>query len=118
MAEGLFELPAKPFFGCDEDGFVVVDGSEMRTVGAVLSIEPLLKLIVAPGNVFEQRPLRVTDQDAHNVTVECEGGETVYLDFYDLKARKEGPEGEFVYRGPLDEGNDALGIWRGRRPAS
>ncbi len=114
MAEGLFELPAKPFFGCDEDGFVVVDGSEMRTVGAVLSIEPLLKLIVAPGNVFEQRPLRVTDQDAHNVTVECEGGETVYLDFYDLKARKEGPEGEFVYRGPLDEGNDALGFMPAR----
>ncbi len=110
MPDEIFQLPETPFFSCDEDGFSVSDGARRRVLPGEHLVEPIFKLLVGPENVFEQRPLRVTEHEGHNVTVECEGGETVYLDFYELKARKEGPSGGWVYRGPLDEGNDGLGF--------
>ena len=112
--DDLFSLPAKPFFSCDEDGFAVVDGAAMRNAGNIGSIEPMLMLRVGPNNLFEQRPRRVTDQDGRTVTVECDGGVTVHLDFGELAARVEGPAGEFVYLGGLDEGNDGRGFLRAR----
>ncbi len=110
MADDLFQLPENPFFSCNADSFAILDGSKKQATRASLVIEPIFKLSVGPGNVFEHRPLRVIEHEEHLVTVECEGGETVYLDFHDLKARKEGPRGGWVYKGPLDEGNDALGF--------
>ena len=112
MPDEMFQLPESPLFSCDRDGFAIVDGAKTRVTGfAGLQIDPVFTLEVGPGNVFEQRPVRVLEhEDHHYVAVECEGGETVHLDFYDLKASKEGPTGAWVYRGPLDEGNDGLGF--------
>ncbi len=114
MPDEIFELPEIPFFSCEEDGFAIADGERRQTTRAALILEPVFKLKVGPGNVFERRPLRVIEYEGHNVVVECEGGETVYLDFYELKARKESPDGGWYYRGPLDEGNDALGFMPAR----
>ncbi len=105
-----FELPAKPFFSCEEDGFIVADGAQMRTASAILSIEPLLTLRVAPNNVFEQKPLRVIEQNGSRLAVECAGGETVHLDFHELTARKQSSQGSFLYLGGLERGNDGLGF--------
>lgn len=110
MSDGLFELPAKPFFSCDADGFVVVDGALMQSVNAVLTIEPVLRLTIGPGNIFEQRPLRVTSHEGRAVEVACEGAETVYLDFHELTARKSTPQGDFMYQGGIEEGNEGLGF--------
>ena len=109
-----FELPAKPFFSCDEREFAVVDAAQMRSGADLNVVEPVLTLRVAPGNVFEQRPRRVASNEAGVVVVECDGGETVTLDFNDVAARKSGPAGEFVYRAGLDEGNDGAGWMRAR----
>jgi len=112
--DNLFSLPAKPFFSCDEDGFAVVDGAAMRNAGNIGSIEPMLLLRVGPNNLFEHRPRRVTDQDGQTVTVECDGGVTVVLDFAELTARLRRPDGEFLYMGGLDEGNAGLGFMAAR----
>ena len=109
MPDGLFDLPAKPFFSCDADGFSIVDGALLRNPGGIVNVEPLLTLSVGPNNVFEQRPRKVLGRDGDVVTVECDGGVRVRLDFEALSARKETPEGEFVYRAGLDEGNDGRG---------
>ena len=110
MPDELFELPAKPFFSCDEDGFVVVDGALMQSVSSVLSIEPVLRLTIGPGNIFERRPLRVALHEGNAVEVACEGEETVYLDFHELTARKSTPSGNFMYQGGIEDGNAGLGF--------
>ncbi|MDE2766065.1 MAG: hypothetical protein OXI25_06520 [Chloroflexota bacterium] len=112
MMDDAFELPAKPFFSCDEGEFAVVDAEQMGTNLSV--VEPMLTLRVGPGNVFEQRPRRVVSNEEGIVNVECDGGETVTLDFNDIAARKSGPAGEFVYRAGLDEGNEGAGWMRAR----
>ena len=109
-----FELPAKPFFSCDEHEFAVVDAAQMRSAADLSLVAPVLTLRVGPGNVFEQRPRRVISNEDGIVSVECSGGETVALDFNDIAARKSGPVGEFVYRSGLDEGNDGAGWMRAR----
>lgn len=112
MMDEAFELPAEPFFSCGEREFAVVDGAEMRT--DLSAAEPVLTLRVGPGNVFEQRPRRVVSNEDGVVVVECDGGETLTLDFNDIAARKSAPDGEFVYRAGLDEGNDGAGWMRAR----
>lgn len=110
VTEELFELPVKPFFSCDEDGFAVVDGALMETAAALLVVEPVLKLLVGSGNIFEQRPRKVTEHEGTNVTVECDGDTTVYLDFRELSAQVSRPTGVFHYNGGIEEGNDHLGF--------
>ena len=114
MGEELFRLPARPFFSCDEDGFAVIDGAQMRTGSSIGSIEPVLKLAVGVANVFEQRPRRVTGRDGDLVHVACDDGVTVHLDFGNLAARVDRADGEFVYMGGLDEGNDGRGFMPAR----
>ena len=108
--EDEFKLPAKPFFSCDEDGFAVVDGSLMRDPLQITNIQPLLKLRVGEGNVFEQRPVKVAGRDGDVVSVECEDGAIVRLDFGEMAARVQRPEGEYLYMGGLDEGNEGKGF--------
>ncbi len=110
----LFRLPEHPFYSCEEDCFLVADGSQMGTVSAVLALEPLVKLMVGEGNIFERRPVRVLNKDAQQVSVECEGGEIVHIDFDALTASKTTPQGEFLYRGGLEDGNDGMGYLRAR----
>lgn len=105
-----FTLPSRPFFACDEDGFTVVDGALMRGTLDFIRIEPALKLEVGPGNVFEHRPVKIASRDGDVVTVECEGGVVVRLDFGDMLARVVRPDGEFLYKGGLEDGNDGLGF--------
>ena len=114
MADELFELPVKPFFSCEEDNFAIADGSLMRTINSMLSVEPLLKLMVGPRNLFEHRPLRVASHEGDIVAVECEADETVYLDFHELTARKSTPEGEYIYFGGIEEGNEGMGYLAAR----
>ncbi len=109
MPEELFVLPDKPFFSCDADGFSIVDGALMRSAGGIINIEPIVSLLVGPNNVFEQRPRRVVSWEGQLVTVACDDGITVILDFGDLAVRKQTALGEFIYRGGLDEGNEGRG---------
>ncbi|MEX2598215.1 MAG: hypothetical protein WD533_01000 [Dehalococcoidia bacterium] len=114
MPEDLPKLPEKPFFSCDADGFSVVDGASMRSASSIVQIQPVLALQTGPANIFEQRPRKVIGHEGSTVTVACDGDETVILDFDDLAARKQTPQGEFMYRGGLDEGNDGRG-WMAAR---
>ena len=114
MGDGLFTLPERPFFSCDEDSFSVVDGALMRNATGMGTIQPVLKLQVGPGNVFEQRPLRVARREGDVVSVECANGVTVHLDFSELAARVERPDGQFLYMAGLDEGNKGRGFMAGR----
>lgn len=107
-------LPERPFFSCDAAGFTVVDAFQMRTGAGLASVEPTCVFTVGTGNVFECAPLRVTSNEGKRVVVECEGDETVVLDFGDLAARKHTADGEWLYRGGLDEANDGLGFMRAR----
>ena len=54
------KLPAKVFFSCEEDGFSVVDGTTVRDMFDLANLQPMLRLDVGEGNVFEQRPLKVS----------------------------------------------------------
>ena len=110
----LFQLPEHPFYSCEEDCFLVADGSQMGTAAAVLALEPLLKLMVGEGNVFERRPVKVAEKEGLHVSVECEGGEVVHIDFDALTARKTTPQGEFLYRGGLEDANEGMGYFPAR----
>jgi hypothetical protein len=105
-----FTLPARAFFSCEEDGFSIVDGALMRNTLALTAIEPALKLQVGPGNVFEQRPLKLTGREGDVVSVECDGGAVVHLDFAEMLARVQRPDGEFLYMGGLEDGNAGMGF--------
>ncbi len=86
----------------------------MGTAAGLAHVEPLCVFSVGPGNVFECAPLRVVGHGNEVVTVQCDGGETVVLDFRELSARKRTPNGEWLYRGGLDEANEGLGFVRAR----
>lgn len=103
------KLPAKVFFSCEEDGFSIVDGATVRDMFELANIQPMLRLDVGVGNVFEQRPLKVTSHEGDLVSVECEGGAIVHLDFAEFNARVERSDGVYLYMGDLDEGNDGRG---------
>jgi len=104
------KLPAKVFFSCDEDGFSVVDGATIRDMFDLENIQPMIRFDVGDRNLFEQRPLKVASHEGDTVSVECEGGAIVHLDFAEFAARVERPEGMFLYMGGLDEGNDGRGF--------
>ena len=103
-------LPNRPLFACDEDGFSVVDGALMKGTVDFLQIEPVLKLQVGPRNIFEYRPLKIASRDGDTVNIECEGGVVVTLDFGDMLARVARPDGEFLYNGGLEDGNEGRGF--------
>ena len=105
-----FVLPERPLFACDEDGFSIVDGALARGALALVSIEPALKLRVGPGNIFEQRPLKLISREGDVVSVQCEGEVIVRLDFGEMLARVERPDGEFLYMAGLEDGNDGKGF--------
>ncbi len=109
-----FTLPVRAFFSCEEDGFSVVDGALMRNTLALASIEPALKLCVGPGNVFEQRPLKLAGRQGDVVSVECDGGVVVHLDFAEMLARVQRNDGEFLYMGGLEDGNSGMGFMAAR----
>jgi len=109
-----FSLPTRPFFSCEEDGFAIVDGGLMQSTLALTAIAPVLKLLVGPGNVFEQRPLKLLGREGDVVSVVCEGGAVVNLDFGDMLARVVRPEGEFLYMAGLEDGNDGRGFMAAR----
>lgn len=114
MEDDLFELPRKPFFSCEEDGFSIVDAEQMRSSSGLLSIQPALKLLVGEGNIFENRPRKVRSHENGSVVVECDGDVTVVLDFEDLAARIMKPTGEFLYLGGIEQGNDGRGYMAAR----
>lgn len=105
-------LPRRPFFSCEEAAFSVVDGAAMRQSLLGEGLSPVVTLRVGPGNVFERPPRRVVERRADVVGVQCEGDTVVYLDFENGSARKRTPQGEFLYKGGLDEGNDGKGYIR------
>ena len=102
-------LPQHPFFDCVEDGFAVLDADQMRTRLRTGEVTPRLTLALGPGNIFQHRPRLVIDRDDRIIAVECDDEVTVYLDFDAGAARILTPEGEFLYCGGIDEGNDAKG---------
>ena len=114
LDDELFRLPEHPFYSCDEDCFVVADGAQRGDGAFVLSLDPLLTLQVGDGNIFERRPLKVAEKDGARISVECEGSEMVHIDFAALTAGKTTPQGEFLYRGGLEDGNDGMGFIRAR----
>ncbi len=103
-------LPRRPFFNCDDAGFSVVDADELRTALRGGEVTPWLKLDIGEQNIIQHRPRRVVERTGSTVAVECGGGVTVYLDLDAGAARKRTPEGEFLYRGGIDEGNDGNGF--------
>ena len=105
-----FKLPMKVFFSCEEGGFSVVDGAAVRDMFDLTNIQPIFRLHVGPNNVLEQRPLKVANHDGDLVSIECEGGAIVHLNFAEFNARVERSDGEYLYMGGLDEGNDGKGF--------
>ena len=114
MSDVEFDLPARPFFSCEEDGFAIVDGALMHNTLALTAIAPAFKLVVGAGNVFEQRPIKLLGREGDIVSVECEGGIVVNLDFGDMLARVVRPEGEFLYMAGIEDGNDGRGFMAAR----
>jgi len=107
--EGTF--PAKPFFSCTPDEFIIVDAdaakSALRT-GSMGSIEPWMTFKRGDGNVIDSVPHKMATRQEDMVAVECEDG-TVYIDFAEGRARKVTSQGEFVYMGTLEDRNDGRG---------
>jgi hypothetical protein len=112
--DGEFTLPARAFFSCEDDGFSIVDGALMRNTLELTSIEPALKLRVGEGNVFEQRPIKLMAREGDVVSVECEGDVVVHLDFAEMLARVQRPDGDFLYMGGLEDGNAGMGFMAAR----
>ena len=106
------QLPRRPFFSCEEAAFSIVDGDAMRQSLLAGPITPAVTLRVGPGNIFEHRPRRVVEHQGPLVGIECDNGATVYLDFEEGAARTHTPEGDFLYMGGIDEGNDGKGFIR------
>jgi hypothetical protein len=109
MVNGPELLPQRPFFSCDDDGFSVIDAAEMQQSLRAGQVTPVLKLKIGPGNIFESRPRKVVNRSGFKVSVQCDDDITVALDFDAESARKKSPEGEFVYLGGIDEGDDGKG---------
>ena len=105
-------LPRRPFFSCEETAFSIVDAEAMRQAITQGPITAVFTLRVGPGNIFEHRPRRVTAHQGLIVTVECDGGTTVIIDFDEESALAKTTEGEFRYLGGIDEGNDGKGFIR------
>ena len=101
-------LPAKPFFSCTPEEFVIVDADAARSALRSGSMEPWMTFERGDGNVIDSVPHRVANRRENVVAVECEGG-TVYIDFAEGRARKVTPQGEFAYMGTLEERNDGRG---------
>ena len=102
-------LPEHPFFNCVEDGFAILDADQMKTGLLTGEVKPRFTLALGPGNIIQHRPRQVVDRDDTIIAIECDDEVTVYLDFDAGAARMRTPEGEFFYRGGIDEGNDAKG---------
>jgi hypothetical protein len=103
-----YSLPAKPFFNCNPEGFVIVDAGSAKDLLNSGSLEPWMEFKHGTNNVIDTVPRKVVSREGNEVTVECEGG-TVRIDFAEGQARKVTAEGEFVYLGTLEERNEGRG---------
>ncbi|MBI2856554.1 MAG: hypothetical protein HYX93_06890 [Chloroflexi bacterium] len=108
MSQEELGLPARPFFSCTPEEFVVVDAEAAKSALRSGFMEPWMKFERGDGNVIDSVPHRVASQQEDVVAVECEGA-TVYIDFAEGRARKVTSQGEFVYRGTLEERNEGRG---------
>ena len=106
------ELPRRPFFSCEEAAFSIVDAEAMRQGLMTGGITPAVTLQVGPDNIFEHRPRKVLEHQEMQVSVQCDGDISVHLDFHSGTAYKRSPDGEFLYRGGIEEGNDGKGFIR------
>jgi|GEM_PF-3286174 hypothetical protein len=70
---------------------------------------PILVLLVGPGNVLEAAPRTATPVRSGVLSVACADGWVVLLDIGEGTARRRGPQGEQVYDGGLEEGNEGKG---------
>ena len=105
-------LPARPFFSCEEDAFVIVDSASMSAGFKSGTFDPWFRFEVGSRNVFESRPVKVLSHSSDKALVECTVG-TVELDFESGSARKRSPDGkEWVYLAGLDEANSGGGWMR------
>ena len=107
-----FNLPERPFFSCEKSSFLIIDSAKMRDVSALENLEPSCQFIVGLGNVFGTAPKFVVEHSKSHVRIACEEEIIVILDFDDLAAAIETPEGRFLYKGGLDQANDAMGFMK------
>ena len=112
MANISFELPNRPFFSCEKTSFLIYDSIEMRDISALGNLEPSCEFIVGSANVFQFTPKFVIEHSKSHVQISCEEEVTVILNFDALAAEKQTPEGRFLYKGGLDQANDALGFMK------
>ena len=101
-------LPAKPFFSCTPDEFIIVDADAAKSALRTGSMVPWMTFERGDGNVIDSVPHKMATREEDMVAVECKGG-TVYIDFAEGRARKVTSQGEFVYMGTLEERNDGRG---------
>ena len=102
-------LPTRPFFSCEQDEFLIVDRSDMKTLLTTTPLEPWLRLVVGASNVVESPPLKVVHHSQLKVLLQCRDA-LVELDFHDELARKTLPDGsQLLYMGGLSEANEGRG---------
>jgi hypothetical protein len=103
------KLPGRPFFTCESDAFLILDQDALGAGLMKGNLEPWFRFEVGPDNLFETRPLQVTDHSEAKVTVECEGS-VVELDLESGAAQRQTPDGaRWVYYGGMVEANSGEG---------
>ena len=108
MTLDAYGLPPKPFFSCIPEGFVIVDVGEAAKLLSSGSLEPWMDFKHGVDNIIDTVTRKVVSREGDQITVECDGG-TVRIDFAEGQARKVTIDGEFVYRGTLEERNEGRG---------
>ena len=105
----LGKLPRRPFFTCESDAFLILDQDALGAGLMKGNLEPWYRFEVGPDNLFETRPLEVTDHSEAKVTVECEGS-VVELDLESGAAQRQTPDGaRWIYYGGMEEANEGSG---------
>ncbi len=105
-------LPKQLVFSCEAGAFTIYDSSEAKSYLRNGQGTAFVALHVGKGNIFETTPLRVMRHTLSAVSVLCQDGSMVHLDFDDETAHKETPQGKFRYRGDLEEGNNGRGYMK------
>ena len=73
------------------------------------NLEPWFRFEVGPDNLFETRPLQVTDHSEAKVTIECEDS-VVKLDLETGAAQRQTPDGaHWIYYGGMGRSQRRLG---------
>ena len=103
------KLPKRPFFTCESDAFLILDQDALGAGLMKGDMEPWYRFEVGPDNLFETRPLQVTDHSKAKVIIECEGS-VVELDLETGAAERQTPDGaRWVYYGGMEEANSGDG---------